>query len=127
MGMEQIRPTEILLYSENDSISLENSSSTKIGSLARSSIGVGIVAALLGSTRVLLVSLLKGSDAQISKSGQQEWTFEEGQCWFFLMDEARLNQSSIVCYNFFVCFINIEKELRLAKYFFNDRLWISKT
>ena len=96
MDTTKIGYSEVLLYPHSE---LDYNGSVNMGSLATSTnIGVGVVAAVLGqSATPLLVTILEEMGTRLVMTELHLWDFEEGHCWFTLVDESgMINQSAIV-------------------------------
>ena len=119
MDTTKIGYSEVLLYPHSE---LDYNGSVNIGSLATSTnIGVGVVTAVLGqSATVLLVTILEEMGTRLVMTELHLWDFEEGHCWFTLVDESgMINQSAIVwfafdmlnssCFVFYYSFIGIRQ------------------
>ena len=76
-----------------------------IGSLAdagnSSSFGVGVVSAIVGERKGLLVSTFnQESHLQLYRS-VKKWVFQGSNCWFRLQGQAGFNRTSYVCYHYY--------------------------
>ncbi len=94
----QLGASEILLYPEQNMPAPLIGVSLNIGYLATSTnVSQGVVTAFLGSRGILLGNLLDESAAnQNFGNTLYQWKFGGGQCWYYLKDDARLNQSTRV-------------------------------
>ena len=80
-----------------------NGSGVAVGSLATGlGMALGVVSGVMGTGRALLVNLLTAPALMAVSMSSQEWSFEEGECWFELQENLRFNQSSIVRHIFII-------------------------